>query len=285
MPEATPSAPRATILEVLRTSAPAVSSSVVSTVSKKPPSRVRRVAQSIAAAGIAAAKFLAVIVKFKYVFLIGSMLVSVAAYTWLWGWTFAVGFMLLLAIHEIGHVIELRRQGISATLPSFIPFLGALISMKGRPQSSYDEAKVGLAGPLLGTLASAGVALAAVLLHSMFLRELAYVGFFLNAFNLVPALPFDGGRAVGVLHPRIWLGGLAVLVVLAFVWMSPLLVIMIVIGGLELLHRWRDRKSEKSLLYFAATSTQRATIGLVYGALVAATLYGVSATYLARGLH
>ena len=77
----------------------------------------------------------------------GTMLVSVAAYSLIWGWRFAVGFVLLLFVHEMGHVIQLRREGIKASAPMFIPFLGAVIWAKSLGGNALAEARVGLAGP------------------------------------------------------------------------------------------------------------------------------------------
>src|SRR5262245_59150486 len=76
-----------------------------------------------------------------------SMLVSIAAYAWIWGWAFAVGFVLLLLVHEMGHVIQLRREGVEASAPMFIPFLGAVIAAKSLGDDAAAEARVGLAGP------------------------------------------------------------------------------------------------------------------------------------------
>ena len=80
-----------------------------------------------------------------------TMLVSIAAYTLLWGFPFAVGFVLLLSCHEMGHVIQLRREGVEASAPMFIPFLGAVISAKSMGEDAAAEARVGLAGPILGS--------------------------------------------------------------------------------------------------------------------------------------
>ena len=90
--------------------------------------------------------------KLKLLTTSGSMLVSVGAYALFWGWKFAVGFVLLLLVHELGHVIQLRREGIKASAPMFIPFLGALVAMKELPKDAAAEARVGLAGPVLGSI-------------------------------------------------------------------------------------------------------------------------------------
>src|SRR5690348_8589138 len=111
-------------------------------------SLLRRAGGVLVAAGLAAAKFGGALLKFKFLF---SFLLSAGAYTLFWGWQFGVGFVLLLLVHEMGHVIQLRREGIPASAPMFIPFMGAVVAMKGLPKNAYVEAKVGLAGPVLGS--------------------------------------------------------------------------------------------------------------------------------------
>src|SRR3954470_16559627 len=100
----------------------------------------RRAGGAIAAAGFAIVKWGAVLLKLKVFTFAASMLVSVAAYAWLWGWKFAVGFVLLIFVHEMGHVIALQRMGIKASAPMFIPFFGAFVSMKEAPKSAWHEA-------------------------------------------------------------------------------------------------------------------------------------------------
>src|SRR5215216_6727132 len=124
--------------------------------------------------------------KLKFLTTSGSMLVSIAAYSLIWGWTFAVGFVLLLLLHELGHVFQLRREGIKASAPVFIPFLGAAIWSKSLGDDAAAEARVGLAGPILGSLASLVPLAIWLATGSDFWRALAFIGFFLNLFNLVP---------------------------------------------------------------------------------------------------
>src|SRR5690349_7168948 len=90
--------------------------------------------------------------KIKLLTTSGSMLVSIGAYALIWGWQFAVGFVLLLCAHEMGHVIQLKREGVPASAPMFIPFLGAAVGMKRLPDDAAAEARVGLAGPILGSV-------------------------------------------------------------------------------------------------------------------------------------
>ena len=149
------------------------------------------------------------------------MLVSIGAYALIWGWRFAVGFVLLLLVHELGHVIQLRREGIKAGAPMFVPFLGAVVAMKEMPKDAAAEARVGLAGPVLGSAASLlPLAIHALGGSDLFLA-LAYVGFLLNLFNLLPVLPLDGGRAMAALSPTLWFVGYALLVAATVAFPNP----------------------------------------------------------------
>src|SRR5205823_8899095 len=132
-----------------------------------------------------------------------------AAYSLIWGWQFAIGFVLLLLVHEMGHVIQLRREGVPASAPLFIPFLGAVVGMKQAPKDAATEARVGLAGPVLGSLGClVPLALYGVTGNNLF-RALAFIGFFLNLFNLLPIVPLDGGRAMAAISPFVWIIGFA----------------------------------------------------------------------------
>ncbi|MGZ4271928.1 MAG: site-2 protease family protein, partial [Solirubrobacteraceae bacterium] len=93
--------------------------------------------------------------KLKLLTTSGTMLVSVAAYSLIWGWKFAIGFVVLLFVHEMGHVVQLRREGVKASAPVFIPFMGALVWAKTLGGNALAEARVGLAGPVLGTIGAA----------------------------------------------------------------------------------------------------------------------------------
>ena len=220
--------------------------------------------------------------KFKIFTTSASMLVSVAAYSWIWGWCFAVGFVLLLLVHEMGHVIELRRQGVPASAPLFIPFLGAVVGMKEMPKDAWREARVALAGPILGSLAAAGVWAAGAALDSELLVATAFVGFFLNLFNLAPIVPLDGGRAVAALHPAIWGVGLVGLVGLTLVAPNPILLLILLLGGLELWRRWKSRDEPGARAYYRVRPWQRAVVAVTYVGLAAALALAMSATYVER---
>ena len=171
-----------------------------------------------------------------------SMLVSVAAYALIWGWKFAVGFVALLFVHEIGHYIQLRREGVRPSGMVFIPFLGAVVGARSLGGSALAEARVGLAGPILGSLAAAALLPIAAATGDDFWRALAFTGFFLNLFNLAPVVPLDGGRAMAAMAPWMWFAGFGAMVFLAFVWPNPILILIVLLAAFETYRRWKDRK-------------------------------------------
>ena len=220
--------------------------------------------------------------KLKILATSGTMLVSVVAYAWLWGWRFAVGFVLLLLVHELGHVFELRRQGIPATAPLFIPFMGAVVGMKQLPHDAWREARVALAGPIVGSLGTAAVWAAGEALDSELLVALAFTGFLLNLFNLLPVVPLDGGRAVAALHPAFWGLGLAGLLALTIVAPNPILIAILVIGGFELWGRWRHWRDPESRAYYAISPRHRVIVGVTYLGLAALLALAMSATHIEK---
>jgi Zn-dependent protease len=211
-----------------------------------------------------------------------SMLVSIAAYAWIWGWAFAVGFVLLLLLHELGHVIQLRREGVQASAPMFIPFLGAVIAAKSMGDDAAAEARVGLAGPILGSIATLvplGIWLAT---GEEFWQALAYVGFFLNLLNLLPVLPLDGGRAMAALSPWVWAIGYAALVGLTFAFPNPILILVLIFGGFESWRRFKARNTPESRAYHAIPGRTRALVAITYIGLAAALAVGVAETFLEK---
>jgi Zn-dependent protease len=159
----------------------------------------------------------------------GFMAISVGAYALLFGWRYAVGFVLLLLTHEMGHYVAARRLGMNVGLPTFIPFVGAWIELKDRPLSVRQEAHIAFAGPFAGTLAAAAVLVLALYEHSTLLLALAYAGFFLNLFNLIPVSPFDGGRIVAILSPKVWFVGAPLLAGAFYLSPSPMFLIILLL--------------------------------------------------------
>ena len=229
------------------------------------------------------AKFVFVaIFKFKIFTVAGSMLVSIGAYALIWSWRFAVGFVLLLLVHEMGHVLEARRQGLPVSAPMFIPFLGAMITMKKLPENAWKEAQVAIAGPILGSLGAAAVWAAGEAYDSELLVALAFFGFFLNLFNLLPIVPLDGGRIVAALHPALWLVGLAGLLGLVFISPNPILILILLLGGMELFRRWQSRKTPEAAAYYQTTTTQRIVVGVSYLALAALLVVAMGETHIEK---
>jgi Zn-dependent protease len=234
-----------------------------------PWSVIKRLLAPLAAVGLLLAKFKGLallLLKVKFLGTALTMLVSIGAYALLFPVWFAVGIVVLIWVHEMGHVLQLRREGIPASAPMFIPFLGAFVAMKQMPKDAFAEARVGLAGPVLGTLGGlATLGLYAATREPLFLG-LAYFNFIINLFNLAPLLPLDGGRAVGAMSPVFQLLGLVVMVALFFV--APIMALIALIGLPELWHRWKRRNTPEGRAYYDLSLRQRVTIGVVYVGLI-----------------
>jgi Zn-dependent protease len=142
----------------------------------------------------------------------GTMLLSLVVYAQVYGWWFALGFVLSIFVHEMGHVFAAWRLGIPVSAPLFIPGFGALILQKQRAKSPWEEALIGIGGPVAGTLAALFCLLVYGLTGSPLMLALAFMGFFLNLFNLLPIFPLDGGWITGAISPRLWLVGILALV-------------------------------------------------------------------------
>jgi Zn-dependent protease len=236
----------------------------------------------IAKFGVAIKALFVALPNLKLLTTAGTALVSVAAYSLFWGWEFAAGFVVLLFIHEMGHVLQLRREGIRASAPMFIPFMGALITAKSLGENALAEARVGLAGPILGSLAAAAVAGIGVLTGSDMLLALAYVGFLINLFNLLPVVPLDGGRAMAAMAPWMWFLGFGGLVALVFVFPNPILFIIILFGGMETWRRWKLRgtRSLEQAAYYRVSPRNRVLVGAVYLSLIVALAFGMYETHI-----
>lgn len=236
-----------------------------------------RVGRNVAATSAIGGGLLFLLSKAKFVGLVAgvlkwktlaTMLLSIGAYALEWGWAFAAGFVLLIFVHEMGHAVALRREGIPAGAPVFIPFVGAFVAMHGRPRDAAVEARVAMAGPLIGSLAAWLTLGAGLAWPQPLLVALGHTAVLLNLFNLVPVPPLDGGRIAGAFTRTYWVLGYAVGVVALVLTRSPLLLIVMIVGLVTLMRRWRDPVPG----YDALSARQRATIALAYTALVAALL-------------
>lgn len=172
------------------------------------------------AAGLGKVKFLLLgLTKLKTLL---TMVLSLAAYWTLWGWKFALGAVLSLYAHEMGHVAALSRYGVRASAPMFVPGLGALVRLEQRLASPSEEARVGIAGPLWGLLASAACYAVYGLLQAPLFAALAAFGAWINLFNLVPVWQLDGSRVFAALS-RPARASCALLALLLALWIDDVL--------------------------------------------------------------
>ena len=213
----------------------------------------------------------------------GTMILSVFAYALLYGFWYAVGFVLLIFVHEMGHFIAARQRGLEVGAPTFIPFVGAWIELKDLPHDAETEAWIGLAGPLLGTLGALACYYAWRATDAPLMLALAYAGFFLNLFNLIPVSPFDGGRITAIISPRVWLLGAPILIGLFFFWQpSPLLILMAVLAAPQV---WKaikfDPAAPENQAYYSVELGKRleyATYYLVLAGFLAVMSYEAHGT-------
>jgi Zn-dependent protease len=206
--------------------------------------------------------------KFAKIFTTGgTMLLSVAVYAWIYGWRYAVGFVGLLFVHEMGHFIAARQRGLNVGAPTFIPFVGAWIELKEMPHDAETEAYVGLAGPLVGTVG----ALACYYVAReggtdlKWLLAVSYGGFFLNLFNLIPISPLDGGRITAVLSPKLWLLGAPILVGMFVLRPSPVLLIVALFSAPQVMKAWKYKADDPAHQgYYVASAETKLNYGVAY---------------------
>ena len=210
----------------------------------------------------------------------GTMLISVWFYAMSWGWWFALGFVLLLFVHECGHLLVAKRFGLSVGAPVFIPFMGAFIALKDAPRNAWMEAWVGIGGPLLGT---AGAVACEGLFHltgNPMFRALAYTGFFLNLFNLAPIGFLDGGRIVTALSPWLWIVGLVVVGAMLVSHPNFILVLILLMSLPRLWFLFRKKTAEEKR-YFEVTPAQRSLMAAMYFGHVAFLVAGMKLSHIA----
>ena len=247
-------------------------------------SRVKKALGPVAVVGVVIAKFFA---KLKFILLPllkflpillksgGTMLLMIWVYTQLWGWQFALGFVVLLLVHETGHLLVAKKFGLKVGAPVFIPFMGAFIALKEAPRNAWMEACVGIGGPLLGSLGALICNALGEFYAAPIFIALAWFGYFLNLFNLTPVGMLDGGRIVTAMSRWLWLPGFALLV--WFVWKYPTNFVIWLIAALSLprIYSLFRRRSEEEQRYFEVTPSQRWTMSILYFGLIAVLLFGM----------
>jgi Zn-dependent protease len=248
------------------------------------PNRLKQAFGPLAVLGVLLAKFkglLFALLKF-FPFLLktgGTMFLSVWVYALAWGWWFALGFVLLLFVHECGHLLAAKRIGLKVGVPVFIPFMGAVIALKEAPHNAWIEAQVGIGGPLLGTIGAVGCFFGYPLTGNPMFVGLAYTGFLLNLFNLAPVGFLDGGRIVTALSPWLWLVGIVIIGVLMVTHFNFLLFLIFIFSLPRVLSLFR-RKTDEERRYFEVTPAQRLLMGALYFGLVAFLVVAMKFTHV-----
>ena len=233
-------------------------------------------------AGLAALskfKFLLVFLKLgKFSSTLISMFVMIWIYAAAFGWAFGVGFVALLFAHEMGHYIMARKLDIDVSAPLFIPFVGAVISMKQAPKDAVTEAKLALGGPVLGSIAALVCLLFYYASGQNIFLALTYTGFMLNLFNLIPMYPIDGGRIVSAISPKIWFIGIPIMIIVAYKFFNPILFIFIIFGIIQAIKQYKDPNKQ----YYTVEPSTRITFATLYFGLIALLGYGI---YYIHSIH
>lgn len=231
-------------------------------------------------------KGLAILLKFGWAGF--SALITIGLYSIIFGWQFAVGIVALLFIHELGHALILKLKGMPVGGIVFVPFFGAMTLLQRLPTNAKDDAEISIGGPIAGAI-SAGVCLAIAEIQPdprNIWMALAYFGFFINLLNLIPVVPFDGGRILGAVDRRIWIAGFILLLGFeVWEWMhgnfSLWLVLILVLAVSQLFSaRFRSNSPQMKAFYTVPIST-RILISVLYFGLAAVLFLGMT---IAQGM-
>lgn len=170
-----------------------------------------------------------------------TLLVSFGAYALFFGPWFAAGLVVMILVHEMGHVLEIRRQGMAASAPLFIPFFGAAIFQRQHPTDALKQAQIGIAGPLAGSVAATVAFVLYGSTHNNILLFWAYIGFLINLFNLIPLGMLDGGWILAVVSKWFQVVGLVALLLAVF-WLgfSPIVLVIVLFGLPAVIERFRN---------------------------------------------
>ncbi|TAN32569.1 site-2 protease family protein [bacterium] len=196
-----------------------------------------------------------------------SLVVSFGGYALFYGPWFAVGLVVMIFVHEMGHVVEIRRQGMQATAPIFIPFMGAAIFQRSHPTDALKQAQIGIAGPIAGTLGATAAFVLYGSTHSPVLLLTALIGFYINLFNLIPVWQLDGAWILAPVSKWFQVAGYALIAAGALFlgFFSPLVIIIAVLGIPTLIQRFRDANNP---YYTSVSARGRWAMGAAWLALV-----------------
>src|SRR5439155_15513140 len=194
-----------------------------------------------------------------------SMALSIAAYATKAPLPLVVGFVLIILIHEIGHAVVIRAKGLRAGFLVFIPFIGGAVTLKDQPRSAYDDAQIGLAGPIAGTFASLVALQIFKWTGNPLYLLIALTGFILNLINLLPIGMLDGGRISAAVTKWMWVIGGAILAYKAIKQSNALLVLFLILAMFQV---YASIVREKEGKFYDLTGAQRFGIGVAYFSLV-----------------
>jgi Zn-dependent protease len=197
-----------------------------------------------------------------------TLMISFGAYAWLRGPEFAAGLVIMILIHEMGHVYEIRRQGMQASAPLFIPFLGAAIFQKQHPTDALKQAQIGIAGPIAGTLGATASWVLYGATHYTFFLDWALIGFLINLFNLIPIGMLDGGWILAAVSKWFQVVGLVLLGAAVYqfhLYFSPIVILIVILAIPMIIERFRNDNSAyyKAVPHVARWAMGGAWLGLV----------------------
>jgi len=203
---------------------------------------------------------------------LASLLLSLVCYSglfWYWGGftatdalLFGFGFVCLILVHEMGHVLAIRHYGMRASPPIFIPFVGAVINIPP-PRDALEESVVGIGGPVLGTVGALLCFQLFRTFHSPLLLQLSFYGFAINLFNMLPVPPLDGGRITAAVTPWFWIPGLAAIVLLLVNHLINVIGLVILVFALPRI--WQTlRHRSRAGDYYNVGAKATAVMGISY---------------------
>ena len=248
--------------------------------------RQRRGAGGIAGGLVAAlaAFFKYGIVALKFVKIgptVISMIIAFGIYLLFFGPWFALGVVLLILVHEMGHLLFSYLEGVPMSLPVFLGPFGAFTQIRGPVRDARQEAIIALGGPLVGTVAAILLYLFATTMQpgttQAFLFALAYFGCFINLFNLIPMSPLDGGRIANAISRWMNVVGLVIMLGFFLLFGNPFALILLVIGGITTVQRFRN--AARGLEPKSVSPAARAVIGLVWLGMLVLAAGGLTVTH------
>jgi Zn-dependent protease len=202
----------------------------------------------------------------------GTMILSIGVYAGLWGWKFALGFVLLIFVHELGHLVAAKQFGLKVGAPVFIPFMGAFIALKDAPKNAWIEAWVGIGGPILGAVGALACHSIGEMTNQPLFIAIAWSGYWLNLFNLTPIGTLDGGRIVQALSPWLWIPGLGIMGYFAFTRPNIIIWLVLAMSIPQVIGLFR-KKTDEERRYYELPPHRRWLMGASYFGLIAALAF------------